>query len=112
VSVAAPAGVTTSGIDGLYRCGDGLLAVQYLLDFSQITRLALSGDGRSITGARALERRHPAQTGPTTGAPARGALHYIANAQLERLGDDQSVKPGSGERSVVLRLPLQDACAP
>jgi sugar lactone lactonase YvrE len=112
VSVAAPAGVTTSGIDGLYRCGDGLLAVQYLLDFSQITLLALSGDGRSITRARALERRHPAQTGPTTGTPAHGTLHYIANAQLERLGDHQSVKPGSGERLVVLRLPLEDACAP
>jgi sugar lactone lactonase YvrE len=107
----APAGVATAGIDGLYQCADGLVAVQYMLDFPQITWFALSGDGASITAAKPLERRHPSQSGPTTGAVSGGALHYIANAQLERLGDDQSVKPGKGERSVVLRLPLGDACA-
>jgi sugar lactone lactonase YvrE len=109
--VTAPAGVATTGIDGLYRCADGLLAVQYLLDFSQVTRFGLTPRGRSVAGARALERRHPAQTGPTTGAPARDAFYYIANAQLERLAEDQSVKPGPDERSVVLRMPLDGTCS-
>jgi sugar lactone lactonase YvrE len=108
--VSAASGVTTAGIDGLYRCGDGLLAVQYLLDFSQITRLTLSPDGRSVAAARALERRHPAQADPTTGALAQGVFFYIANAQLDRLTEDQSVRPGTGARSVVLRLPLEAAC--
>jgi sugar lactone lactonase YvrE len=108
--VTAPAGVATTGIDGLYRCGDGLLAVQYLLDFPQITRFGLSARGGSVSGARTLERRHPAQTGPTTGARAKDAFYYIANAQLERLAEDQSVKPGAGERSVVLRMPLEGTC--
>jgi sugar lactone lactonase YvrE len=108
--VPAAPGISTSGIDGLYACGDGLLAVQYLLDFSQITHFALSGDGRSVADAHPLERRHPVQTGPTTGARSADGFVYIANAQLERLGPDHSVGAGSGERSVVLRLPLGDAC--
>ena len=110
VAVTAPAGVTTTGIDGLYGCGNGLVAVQYLLDFSQITHFAVSNNGRRIVSAAALERRHPAQTGPTTGALARDDLHYIGNAQLERLSADQSLQPGTGERSVILRLPLKRAC--
>jgi hypothetical protein len=109
--VRAPPGVATTGIDGLYRCGNGLVAVQYLLDFPQITWFGLSSDGRSIAETRAVERRHPTQTGPTTGALAPGGLHYLANAQLERLTEDQSLTPGGGERSVVLRLPLGDACS-
>ncbi|HET8624832.1 MAG TPA: hypothetical protein VFM14_14810 [Gemmatimonadales bacterium] len=110
VEVSVPPGVTATGIDGLYACGDGLVAVQYLLDFSQITHFTLSPDGRSITSARALERRHPTQSGPTTGALARDRFLYIANAQLERLENDQSLKPGTGERSVVLQLPLGRVC--
>ena len=106
---AAPS-VATTGIDGLYRCGSSLLAVQYLLDFPQITQLVLSGDGESVADARALERRHPAQTSPTTGAPAGSAFFYLANAQLERLGPDHMVGAGSGEHSVVLRLPLGAPC--
>jgi hypothetical protein len=108
--VGAAPGVATTGIDGLYRCGAGLLAVQYLLDFPQISWFALGAAGRSVTAVSALERRYPAQVGPTTGALAGGALYYIGNAQLERLNPDQSLKPGTGERSVVLRLPLEGSC--
>jgi hypothetical protein len=109
--VPAAPGIATTGVDGLYACRDGLVAVQYLLDFPQITNLVLSGDGQSVADARALERRHPAQTGPTTGALAAGGFYYIANAQMERLGADQSVSPGPAERSVVLRLPLAGSCS-
>jgi sugar lactone lactonase YvrE len=110
IRVTAPPGVTTTGIDGLYRCGTGLIAVQYLLDFPQISHFELSRNGRAIAAARALERRHPAQRGPTTGALAQDALHYIADAQLERLESDQSLKPGTGQRSIVLRLPMDARC--
>jgi sugar lactone lactonase YvrE len=108
--LSAAEGVPTTGIDGLYRCGDGLLAVQYLLDFAQITRLTLSPDGRRAAGSRPLERRHPAQSDPTTGALAANTFHYIANAQLDRLSEDQTLRPGTGARSVVLRLPLEGTC--
>jgi hypothetical protein len=103
--LAAPPGVPTGGIDGLYACGAGLIAVQYLLGFQQITRFVLSADGTRITRTRALERNHPAHEAATTGAPARGAFYYIANAQLDRLQDDGSVRAAERPHpSVVLRL--------
>jgi sugar lactone lactonase YvrE len=110
--MVAPAGVGTGGVDGLYACRGGLLAVQSLLDFQQVTHFALSTDGRGITSARALERRHPAHDAATTGALAGTELYYIANAQLDRLLDGGGVAPAAEpHRSVILRLPVDVSCA-
>lgn len=114
VRVATPAGVSAGGIDGLYACGDGLVAVQRLLDFQQVTRFALSPDGQRITGSEALERRHPAYDFATTGAIANGAFTYIANAQLGRLRSGGATAPrpagAAPVKSLALRLPLAGAC--
>jgi hypothetical protein len=110
--MTAPTGVTTGGIDGLYACAGGLLAVQRMLDFQQITWFELSADGRAVAAARALERRHPAHDAATTGAIAGDHLHYIADAQLGRLRPDGSLAPADPPReTVVLRLPLDGLCA-
>ena len=107
----APAGVPTGAIDGMYRCGDGLLAVQQRLDYQQVTRFALSPDGRRVTGARALERRHPAHRIVTTGAIAGDAFYYLADAQLDRLQPDGGIARAPAPRDpVVLRLPLDGVC--
>jgi hypothetical protein len=106
-----PPGITAGGIDGMYACADGLLAVQSLFDFQQVTWLQVAPDGRRVTAARALERRHPAHDAATTGAIAGGALFYIANAQLARLKPDGTLAPSATRtKSVVLRLPLPQAC--
>ena len=106
-----PPGISAGGIDGLYACAGGLLAIQSLFDFQQVTWFRLAPDGRQSLAARALERRHPAHDAATTGAVAGGALFYIANAQLARLAPDGTVSPAAGRgRSVVLRLPLQSPC--
>ena len=114
VRVATPAGTSAGGIDGLYACGDGLLAVQRLLDFQQVTRFRLSPDGGRITSAEALERRHPAYDFATTGAIGGGAFTYIANAQLGRLRTGGAIAPraagAAAVRSLALRLPLAGAC--
>jgi sugar lactone lactonase YvrE len=111
VRVATPQGVSAGGIDGLYACGDGLLAVQSLVDFQQVTRFHLAADGRRVASAEALERRHPAHDAATTGAVAGDAFLYIANAQLGRLRPDGELSPAAGPaRSVVLRLPLGGRC--
>ena len=111
VRVATPSGTSAGGIDGLYACGDGLLAVQRLLDFQQVTRFRLSPDGLRVTGAEALERRHPAYEAATTGAIAGGAFTYIANAQLARLRSGGATAPRTpAVRSLALRLPLEGAC--
>lgn len=110
--LTAPEGVTLGGIDGLYACGTGLLAVQRLLDFQQVSRIELSADGRTAVAVHPLERRHPAHDAATTGAIAGGAFHYIADARLARLRPEGGLAPVDAPRgSVVLRLPLGEACA-
>jgi len=105
-------GVATTGIDGLYPCGGGLLGIQSLLDAQQVTRLALDAGGAAATAATALERRHPAHQIATTGVIVGDALFYIAGSQLARLQPDGSVRPAEGPptSSVVLRLPLNGVC--
>ena len=113
VRLPAPTGVSAGGIDGLYACGDGLLAVQNLSGFQQVTHFALADSGTRIAAARALERDHPRYDAPTTGAIAGDAFHYIANAQLRRLDDDMNLKPGEPANAPeILALPLQGACTP
>jgi hypothetical protein len=109
--LTAPARLGTGNIDGLYACAGGLLGVQRLLDFQQVTWFELAPGGRRIATARALERRHPAHDAATTGALARGAFFYIANAQLGRLRSDGGLTPAAAPpRSIVLRLPLDGVC--
>jgi streptogramin lyase len=111
VRMPAPAGVPTTGIDGLYACGQGVLGVQNRMGFQQVTYFTLDASGRRITGARALERRHPAHDSATTGAVVGDEFHYIANAQLRRLGPDWRVAPDDrAALPLILRLPLDGAC--
>ena len=64
-----------------------------------------------MTGARALERRHPAHRIVTTGAIAGDAFYYLADAQLDRLQPDGGIARAPAPRDpVVLRLPLDGAC--
>jgi hypothetical protein len=101
-----PPGVSGGGIDGLYACADQLVAVQGLFGFQQVTAFRLAPDGRAITAAEPLERRHPIYDWATTGALANGDFHYIANAQLRRLSPTGALSaPATPGSSVVLRLP-------
>jgi len=109
--LAAPAGVPTGGIDGLYACGDALLAVQGMVGYDQVSWFELTADGRGVRSMRALERAHPAHDAATTGAPAGDAFYYIASSQLPRLSPDGVLAPAASPRpSVVLRLPLPRRC--
>jgi hypothetical protein len=106
VPLRRPAGVSASGIDGLYACADRLVAVQGLFGFQQVTSFRLAADGRSITAAEAVERRHPIHDWATTGALVGGDFHYLANAQLRRLSPTGALSaPTIPGNSVVLRLP-------
>lgn len=108
--VPRAAGVPANGIDGLYYCAGALYAIQQRYQFQQVTRFALSADGRRITGDSALERRHPIYDWATTGAFSNGDFFYIANAQLRRLAPDGSLSPPAlAGRSTILRI--ANACS-
>lgn len=100
----APPGFTLTGIDGLYRVRDVLVAVQNEgLELDRVT--AFSVRAGEVRAARELERRHPAYHVPSTGAIVGGDLYYIGNAQLDRLDGGKLRDPGRPlEPIVILKL--------
>jgi hypothetical protein len=112
VRLAHPDGVPLVGIDGLYACGGGLVAVQGLPEFTRVVWLRLDGAGARVVAAEVLEQRHPAHVDPTTGVLDGDALHYVASSELRRLGADGALAPAERpSATVVLRLPLGGRCA-
>jgi hypothetical protein len=109
--VAPPDDVPLTGIDGLYACRRGLVAIQALPDFTRVVWLPLGGAGDRVTAAEVLEQRHPAHVQPTTGAVDGDTLYYVASSEVHRLRADGSVAPAVGRSAtVILRLPLAGRC--
>lgn len=108
-----PGSLTLAGIDGLYRRGHDLVAVQNGLEPPRIVVFTMTPGEDRVLGLRVLERGHPLFPSiPTTGAIAEDAFYYIANAQLRAFGPDDRIFPLERlQETVVLRTRL-DAPAP
>jgi hypothetical protein len=97
-----PRGTALATLDGMYRCGGDLVAIQRLSDFEQVIRIRIARD--AITSVEVLERRHPAYEQPTTGVIVGNELVYIANSRYARIRPDGTAPAGPGG-TVLLRLP-------
>ncbi|WP_128892719.1 hypothetical protein [Erythrobacter sp. HKB08] len=73
--------ILLDGIDGLWRQGNELIAVQNGINPMRIVGLTLGSDGRSIVGHRVLEQANPEWIEPLSGYLGRGALYYVGNGQ-------------------------------
>ncbi|MCC6539576.1 MAG: SMP-30/gluconolactonase/LRE family protein [Bryobacterales bacterium] len=93
-----PAGLSLGGIDGLYFHRGSLISIQNYVMTPVVKRFRLSTDGRSITRADVLERRHPLYDEVTTGVIVGNALFYMANIQENKKADFRPI--------TILRLPL------
>ena len=102
-----PPGTTLATLDGMYRCGGSLVAIQRLSDFEQVIRIHLAPTRDAVTAVEVVERRHPAYEQPTTGVLVGGELVYIANSRYARLRPDGTAPAGPGG-TILLRL----QCAP
>ena len=102
-----PANVTGYGIDGLYRAGDWLIAVQNGLAPHRVLALALSGDPPAVTGSRILASALPEFDEPTLGAVAGDHLLLVANAAWYRYGGTD-LPPGGPPVILALPLPVAD----
>ena len=95
------------GIDGLYRYGDRLVAIQNGIQPHRVTSLRLSPDGMSIVETRVLAANLPGFDEPTLGAIHDGALYFVANSHWNRFDRDNTLPDGlSGP--LVLRLSLTE----
>jgi len=75
------------GIDGMWRHGNDIIAVQNGFQPKRIVALTMSPDGRRVTALRVIERGNRAWTEPTGGALSGDDLVYVATGQWDRFGE-------------------------
>lgn len=95
------------GVDGLWRHGNELIAVQTGTSPMRISTFTLSDDGTRITGHRVLEQAHPEWTEPLGGSIADGALFYVATGQWDRYDKGVLREGMTALPTVIRRLPLE-----
>ncbi len=97
--------VTDYGIDGLYRYGDELIAIQNGIRPHRVVAMQLSEDGLSIDDARTLASNLEEFDEPTLGLVREQDFYFVANSHWHRFDRDNRLPEGlSGP--IILRVPL------
>lgn len=99
--------VLVLGIDGLYRVGDDLVAIQNGVTPHRVVRLRLGPRGDRVARAEVLERARPDWAEPTLGVVVGHDLFYVGNSQWEHFREDGTIDaPDRLQTPIVLRLAL------
>jgi sugar lactone lactonase YvrE len=105
--LSVPPDAALNGIDGLVLAGGSLYAVQNGVTPNRVTRVDLSADGTTVTGAKILEMNNPAFDEPTLAVAADGYLYVNAASQGGRFQNEKKpITPDEMREAVVLKLPL------
>jgi hypothetical protein len=101
------------GIDGLYRTGNRLLAVQNGTHPGRVVFFSLNPKGTGVIAEDIIERATPMLGDPTHGVIVEDSFYYIANSGWNVLDDNGKLKPGmSFTEALVMRAPLQGLTHP
>lgn len=105
-SLMQPGSVSLVGVDGLYLCEGGLIAVQNHATMNRIARFRLSDDGRRITSCDVLSGRQPNFDEPTTGVVVGDTFYFIGNSQIEKWGDGHEADAADFSPTQILEVSL------
>lgn len=96
-----------TGIDGMYRVGSDLIAIQNGSDPNRIVRLTLDHSMRRVTGAAAIARG-PAASSLTHATVVRGWLYFLTKSGWERAAEDgtMTAAASAAEAPVIMRAHL------
>ena len=103
--VTADASISLFGIDGLYRYGNELVAIQNGVSPHRVVALALSSDGLQILGRRTLAMNLPEFDEPTLGVVVGEEFYFVANSHWNRF-DREGNLPDDLTGPVILKVPL------
>ncbi|MDX1509560.1 MAG: hypothetical protein R3358_14835, partial [Woeseiaceae bacterium] len=104
--VAALATASDYGIDGLYRHGNRLIAIQNGIQPNRVVEFELSDDGAAIVAGRILAMNLPEFDDPNLGEIVGDDFVFIANSHWPRF-DREFNLPKDLEGPVVMRLSLR-----
>jgi len=97
--------ISTYGVDGLYRHGNELVAIQNGIRPHRVVALELSDDGLSITGSRTLARSLPEFDEPTLGTIIGDSFYFVANSHWNSFDRNNNLPDGLSH-PIILKLPL------
>ncbi|WP_271438656.1 hypothetical protein [Pontixanthobacter luteolus] len=95
------------GIDGIWRVGNSLIAIQNGMMPMRIVEISLSPNGNYATALKVLEQNHSEWSEPLGGSIYGGALYYVSTGQWDKFQAGGTLKDGlSPIPTQVRRLPL------
>jgi hypothetical protein len=100
-----PSGTTDYGIDGLYRHGNKLVAIQNGIRPHRVTAFELDDDGLSIRRGWTLVANLPEFDEPTLGVVRGDDLYFVANSHWNRFDRDNRLPEGL-TGPIILKLSL------
>ena len=100
-----PSGTTDYGIDGLYRHGSTLVAIQNGIRPHRVTAFELDDDGLSIRRGRTLAANLPEFDEPTLGVVRGDEFYFVANSHWNRF-DRENRLPEGLSGPIILKLSL------
>ncbi len=93
------------GIDGLYRHGDRLIAIQNGIRPHRVVSMKLGADGLDVGDTRILAANLPGFDEPTLGLVRGDSFYFVANSHWNRFDRDNGLPDGlSGPIVLKLRL--------
>ena len=106
VKLAVPESITDYGIDGLYRYGSELVAIQNGIRPHRVVALQLSDAGVGIASSRTLASGLPEFDEPTLGVVRGDEFYFVANSHWNRFDAEGQLPDGlSGPIILKMRLP-------
>jgi sugar lactone lactonase YvrE len=100
-----PSGTTDYGIDGLYRHGNKLVAIQNGIRPHRVTAFELDDDSLSIRRGWTLVANLPEFDEPTLGVVRGDDLYFVANSHWNRFDRDNRLPEGL-TGPIILKLSL------
>jgi hypothetical protein len=94
VKLAVPDSTTDYGIDGLYRHGNELIAIQNGIRPHRVVAYRLSDDGVSIETSRTLASNLPEFDEPTLGVVRGDDFYFVANSHWNRFDTENRLPDG------------------
>ena len=103
--VTVPDATSDYGIDGLYRHGNRLIAIQNGIQPHRVVAFSLSDDGLAIETAEILAMNLPEFDEPTLGAVVGDEFYFVANSHWNRFDEDNNL-PEDLTGPIVLEIKL------
>ncbi|MEP3051658.1 MAG: hypothetical protein ABJP48_01585 [Erythrobacter sp.] len=98
--------IILDGVDGLWRHGNELIAVQNGTSPMKISAFELSQDGSAVVAHRILEQAHSDWSEPLNGSIDGNTLLYVGNGQWDRYVAGSPAQDKPPQPTQIRRLPI------